>query len=137
MKKITDIFEQYVYDLEDEELISDSVKSTITAPELFFEMNRKLWHKKLVRRSIEKTDRVQAGQEPATDEDVQMMLSYCEKSPKFSAIWKRINKISLEDDDGKSWFSDGKTKTEIVFLAGDSTCLKPTSRETGWVKNGM
>ena len=51
-----------------------------------------------------------------------------EKSPNFSAIWKRINKISLEDVDGKSWFSDGKTKTEIVFLAGDSTGLKPTNR---------
>ena len=51
-----------------------------------------------------------------------------EKSPNFSAIWKRINKISLEDVDGTSWFSDGKTKTEIVFLAGDSTGLKPTSR---------
>ncbi len=33
--------------------------------------------------------------------------------------------------------SDGKTKTEIVFLSGDSTGLKPTSREViGWVKNG-
>ena len=51
-----------------------------------------------------------------------------EKSPNFSAIWKRINKTSLEDNNGKSWFSDGKTKTEIVFLAGDSTGLKPTSR---------
>ncbi len=51
-----------------------------------------------------------------------------EKSPNFSAIWKRINKIRLEDDNGKSWFLDGKTKTEIVFLAGDSTGLKPTSR---------
>ena len=49
-------------------------------------------------------------------------------SPKYSAICKRINKISLEDNNGKSWFSDGKTKTEIVFLAGDSTGLKPTSR---------
>lgn len=51
-----------------------------------------------------------------------------EKSPNFSIIWKRINKISLEDNNGKSWFSDGKTKTEIVFLAGDSTGLKLTSR---------
>ena len=51
-----------------------------------------------------------------------------ENSPNFSAIWKRINKINLEDVDGKSWFSDGKTKTEIVFLSGDSTGLKPTSR---------
>ncbi|MBA4718970.1 MAG: IS5 family transposase [Nitrosopumilus sp.] len=51
-----------------------------------------------------------------------------ENSPNFSAIYKRINKISLEDNNGSSWFSDGKTKTEIVFLAGDSTGLKPTSR---------
>ena len=51
-----------------------------------------------------------------------------EKSPNYSAIYKRINKINLEDDNGKSWFSDGKTKTEIVFLSGDSTGLKPTSR---------
>ncbi len=49
-------------------------------------------------------------------------------SPKFSAIYKRINKIKLEERNGKSWFVDGKTKTEIVFLAGDSTGLKPTSR---------
>ncbi len=51
-----------------------------------------------------------------------------DNSPKFSAICKRINKIKLEESDGKSWFVDGKTKTEIVFLAGDSTGLKPTSR---------
>ena len=49
-------------------------------------------------------------------------------SPKFPAIYKRINKIKLEESNGKSWFVDGKTKTEIVFLAGDSTGLKPTSR---------
>lgn len=51
-----------------------------------------------------------------------------ENSPKFPAIYKRINKIKLEESNGKSWFVDGKTKTEIVFLAGDSTGLKPTSR---------
>ncbi len=49
-------------------------------------------------------------------------------TPKFSGIWKRINKIRIEDSDGKTWFTDGKTKTEVVFLAGDSTGLKPTSR---------
>jgi len=49
-------------------------------------------------------------------------------SPKFPAIYKRINKIKLEESNSKSWFVDGKTKTEIVFLAGDSTGLKPTSR---------
>jgi hypothetical protein len=57
-----------------------------------------------------------------------------DNSPKFSTIWKRINKIKLEENNGKSWFSDGKTKTEIVFLAGDSTGLKPTSRGD-WMGN--
>jgi len=55
-------------------------------------------------------------------------------SPKFPAIYKRINKIKLEENNGKSWFVDGKTKTEIVFLAGDSTGLKPTSRGD-WMGN--
>jgi len=49
-------------------------------------------------------------------------------SPKFPAIYKRINKIKLEENNGTTWFTDGKNKTEIVFLAGDSTGLKPTSR---------
>lgn len=57
-----------------------------------------------------------------------------DNSPKFPAIYKRINKIKLEESNGKSWFSDGKTKTEIVFLAGDSTGLKPTSRGD-WMGN--
>jgi hypothetical protein len=55
-------------------------------------------------------------------------------APNFSAIYKRINKIKLEENNGKSWFADGKTKTEIVFLAGDSTGLKPTSRGD-WMGN--
>lgn len=49
-------------------------------------------------------------------------------TPNFSAIYKRINKIKLEESNGTTWFTDGKNKTEIVFLAGDSTGLKPTSR---------
>ncbi len=55
-------------------------------------------------------------------------------SPKFPAIYKRINKIKLEESNNKSWFVDGKNKTEIVFLAGDSTGLKPTSRGD-WMGN--
>ena len=51
-----------------------------------------------------------------------------DNTPNFSAIYKRINKIKLEESNGKSWFADGKTKTEIVFLVGNYTGLKPTSR---------
>ena len=56
-----------------------------------------------------------------------------ETSPKFPAIYKRINKLSLEDDiNGNSWFcydsKNKKTRIQVVFLSGDSTGLKPTSR---------
>ena len=46
-----------------------SIRSCLSPPEAFFEMNRKLWHKKLVRRSIEKEDRIPSGKVPATDDD--------------------------------------------------------------------
>ena len=59
-----------------------------------------------------------------------------EKSPNFSAIWKRINKTSLEDNNGKSWFSDGKTKTEMYFWQVTLQDSNQLVVVTGWVKNG-
>ena len=52
----------------------------------------------------------------------------------FLPFTRESTKLNLEEGNCKTWFSDGKTKTEIVFLAGVSTGLKPTSRGvTGWV----
>jgi len=85
-EKITDMLEDFVNYLEEQELVSETIKSTIAAPELFFTMNRKLWHKKLVRRGIKKEDRIQGGRLPATKEDLQTMLKYCERSLRKQAI---------------------------------------------------
>jgi integrase/recombinase XerD len=49
-------------------------------------MNRKLWHKKLVRRGIQKEDRIQGGKKPATNEDIQNMLKYCDRSLRKQSI---------------------------------------------------
>ena len=57
-----------------------------------------------------------------------------ENTPKYSAICKRINKIDLEKNNKTTWFIDGKNKVEIMFLAGDSTGLKPTS-SGDWLRN--
>ncbi len=46
-EKITDILEEFVNYLESQGLVAEAVKPTLAAPELFFEMNRKLWHEKL------------------------------------------------------------------------------------------
>jgi len=85
-EKITDIFEEFVNYLEGQRLVYEAIKSTLAAPELFFEMNRKIWHKKLVRRSMQKTDRIQGGRDPATTEDIQNMLQYCERSLRKQAL---------------------------------------------------
>lgn len=85
-EEITDILESFVNYLESQGLVTEAVKSTLAAAELFFEMNRKLWHKKLVRRSIEKQDRIQGGREPATNDDINAMLRYCERSLRKQAM---------------------------------------------------
>jgi len=85
-EKITDILEEFVNYLEGQGLVCEAIKPTLAAPELFFEMNRKLWHKKLVRRGIQKEDRIQGGKAPATKEDLQQMLKYCERSLRKQAI---------------------------------------------------
>ena len=49
--QITDHLEDFVIDL-NAKIKPSGIMSTIAAPELFFEMNRKVWYKKLVRKSI-------------------------------------------------------------------------------------
>ena len=85
-ERITDILEEFVNYLESQGLVCEAIKPTLASPELFFEMNRKLWHKKLVRRGIQKEDRIQGGKSPATKEDLQQMLKYCERSLRKQAI---------------------------------------------------
>lgn len=51
IEKITDVLEDFVYHLNMTQKPKD-VTTILAGPELFFEMNRKIWHKKLVRKSI-------------------------------------------------------------------------------------
>jgi len=85
-EQLTDILEDFVNYLENRGLVSSSVAVTLTAVELFFEMNRRIWHKKLVKRGIQKQDRISGGGEPATTEDLNLMLKYCERSVRKRSI---------------------------------------------------
>ncbi len=73
-EKITDVLEEFVATLNKNLKKTSSVKTMLAAPELFLEMNRKIWHKKLVRRGIKKDGQIKSGKLPATDEDIQRML---------------------------------------------------------------
>lgn len=67
--KITDALQDYVFSL-NKKIRGTSISSMLAASELFFEMNRKIWYRKLVRKSIKKDDLIQGGKTPATDMDV-------------------------------------------------------------------
>ena len=72
-EKITDALEEFVAEL-NKKLKKSAINTMLAGPELFFEMNRKIWHKKLVRKGIKNDEGVKGGREPATDEDIQSML---------------------------------------------------------------
>ncbi len=72
-EKITDLLQAFVLEL-NEKLKPTAISTMLASPELFFEMNRKIWHNKLVRKTIKKNDQVLAGGTPATDDDVKQMI---------------------------------------------------------------
>ena len=82
--KITDVLEEYVFEL-NQTLKPNSINAFLAPVELFFEMNRKIWHKKLVRKSIQKNDSEQFGNTPVTIDEIQNILEVC-KHPRDIAL---------------------------------------------------
>ena len=78
-EKITDCLEEWIEYLENTGITKNTITTMLAAPELFFEMNRKLWHKKLVRRGIGNDDREQPGKTPVTNKEIQSMLTATKK----------------------------------------------------------
>lgn len=75
-EQITDLLIEYIDYNADNGVKHSSIGSYLSPVEAFFEMNRKLWHKKLIRRSNEKEDKIPSGNTPATDDDVLKMVNY-------------------------------------------------------------
>ncbi|MDH3394713.1 MAG: dynein arm light chain [Nitrosopumilus sp.] len=73
-EQITDMMCDWVDFLTDKNLKPRTVRAMLSGPELFFEMNRKIWHKRLVRKRIQKDDSIYGGNVPFTTEEIQIML---------------------------------------------------------------
>ena len=76
---ITDCLEDWAASLSAKGLRPTTVLGMLSGPELFFEMNRKHWHKKLVKRGIGVDNGVLAGMAPVTNEEVRTMLGSTKK----------------------------------------------------------
>ena len=69
IEKITDVLEEYVFFLQERGDVA--VGTDLASPELFFEMNRKIWHNKLVRKGIRKLQRKKGGGLPIEDKELE------------------------------------------------------------------
>ena len=83
-EKITDVLEDFVSYMNKTKK-SKSITVFLGSAELFFEMNRKIWHKKLVRKSVKKDNAEPGGKTPITTEEAKMMLDSA-KHPRDKAL---------------------------------------------------
>ena len=83
-EKITDVLEDFVSYMNKTKK-SKSITVFLGSEELFFEMNRKIWHKKLVRKSVKKDNAEPGGKTPITTEEAKMMLDSA-KHPRDKAL---------------------------------------------------
>jgi len=86
IEQTSDILIQYIDWLRDNGNSFRTVRTALSPPEAFFEMNRRPFHKKVVRRSNAKEDTPKGGDVPATDEDCLAMLNYCKQFRNKSVI---------------------------------------------------
>ena len=91
-EKITDVLEDYVNFLQDRGNVG--IGTDLAAPELFFEMNRKIWHNKLVRKGIRKLNRKKGGELPITDEELQLVYSST-NSPRNKCIISMLSSLGI------------------------------------------
>lgn len=84
-EEITDRLLDWVDSMTDAGLKGVTIRAQLSGPELFFEMNRKLWHKRVVRKRIPSDEDTPGGDEPYTTEDISRMLS-ATKQPRTIAL---------------------------------------------------
>lgn len=91
-EKITDVLEDYVEYLQEDNY--KNVSTALSSPELFFTMNRKIWHHKLVRKGIKRLDRIRGGSLPITDEEIEQVYNHC-KRPRDRCVISLLGCIGI------------------------------------------
>ena len=91
-EKITDVLEDYVEYLQEDNY--KNVSTALSSPELFFTMNRKIWHNKLVRKGIKRLDHIRGGSLPITDEEIEQVYRNC-KSPRDRCVISLLGCIGI------------------------------------------
>lgn len=90
--KITDVLEDYVDFLQENK--TANVGTVLASPELFFTMNRKIWHNKMVRKGIKKLNRTKGGGLPIEDSEVEAVY-FGTKSPRNRCFLSMLSSLGI------------------------------------------
>jgi len=91
-EKITDVLELYVFFMQNKGDIA--VGTDLVSPELFFEMNRKIWHNKLVRKGIGRLNRKKGGELPIEDSELESVY-FGSNSPRKKCIISVLRSLGI------------------------------------------
>jgi len=116
-EQITDVLEDYVFFLQDRGDIA--VGTDLSSPELFFEMNRKIWHNKLVRKGIRKLNRKKGGELPITDIELENVYMNA-KSLREKCIISVLSSLGIRP----GAIIDPVIKFKHLIPIEDSYCVK-------------
>ncbi|MCH7758684.1 MAG: tyrosine-type recombinase/integrase [Thaumarchaeota archaeon] len=72
--KIQKLLENWVMDLASRNLKAATIRSKLSAVELFLEMNKKTFHKKILHKLIPSSDYIPGGEKPFTTQEIQQFL---------------------------------------------------------------
>ena len=99
-KTIQTHLENWVLHLRDKGLKSHTIRGKLSAVELFLEMNKILYYKKIVRKLIPSSDYIPGGEKPFTTDDIQKFLK---STTRLRA--KALAELDVEDGDIEKAFS--------------------------------
>ena len=91
-EKITDVLEDYVFFMQERGDVA--VGTDLAAPELFFEMNRKIWHNNLVRKGIRRLNRKKGGDLPIEDSEIEAVY-FGSNSPRKKCIVSILSSLGI------------------------------------------
>jgi len=76
---IQDLLERWIMLLKNKNLRSNTIRGKLNAVELFLDMNKKIWYRKVVRKLVGKEDEIPGGKIPFTTDEVFLMIKQAKK----------------------------------------------------------
>jgi len=77
--EIQKLLENWVIEQKRKDLVTNAIATKLGAVELFLEMNKKMWYRKIVRKMLPDSDRIPGGDVPFTTEDIAQLKQAAKK----------------------------------------------------------